>query len=147
MALSVRVISNEIQKFSIGNSHFYCKHYGIVTLEKLYSHTSLSSTCQDSIQRLYKRDPNAKQFTDNILMLKQLYHVEHKDQECLLFVRGEVTLSELLLENGLALMKPGLKDDVYEYLFFKAQLEAKNEKRGMWNEDILRNCMEALYQE
>ena len=74
-----------------------------------------------------------------------MYHIEFKNQECILYALGEKTLSELLLENGLAVCKPIFRDEEFKYLFYKAQLKAKTNKYGMWKENFINDCIAELY--
>ena len=96
------VISNEVQEFRIGEYSFRCIPYGVLSLERLYSNSKLTSRCQKSIYDFYKKYPDLKYYAQRILKREQMYHVEFKNQECILYASGEKTFSELLLENGLA---------------------------------------------
>jgi hypothetical protein len=147
MAILNNVISNETQKFSIGNYSFICEPYGILTLEKLYSHSKINSTCQDKIKNFYKKHPNLRYFSDSILHIRQMYHVEFKTTECVVYARGQKTLSEILLEEGLALREELFNDEEFNYLFLKAQKRAKFNKKGVWEEDILSECINLLYED
>ena len=86
-----------------------------------------------------------KYYTRSKLNLMQLYRIKFKDDRCLISVSGEKSLSEFLLEEGLAVRKPLLKDDEYEYYFFKSQLNAKMLRKGIWKENITRECISNIY--
>ncbi len=138
-------ISNEIQKFGIQNYTFECKPYGILTLEALYKSSKTDSVCQKSIDRYYKKNPKLKYYADRILKYKQLYHIEIKNRECAIYAKGQTTLSELLLYEGLALKKPMFRDEEFDSYFTNAQRKAKIEKKGLWGENIFANCVKELY--
>ncbi len=145
LATLEKIVSNDRQKFSIKNYNFYCKPYGIVTLDELYSNATLDSTCKKSIESFYIKNPELKYYSSNFLKIKQMYHLEFKDDRCILFMQGQKSLSEFLLENGIALQKPFFKDKEYSFLFKKAQQRARILRRGMWSENILRECVVELY--
>ncbi|MBU0720443.1 thermonuclease family protein [bacterium] len=141
------VLSNETQKFNVNDFSFYCKPYGVIALEELYGTSQSGSTCRESINKLYTKKPFLKDYSAKHLKIKQRYHLEFRDKKCILYAKGEISLSELLLKNGLALMRPHFKDKEFYYLFKKAELEAKLNKLGMWNENIDTKCITAIYKD
>ena len=147
LAILNSVHSNELQKFKIGQNSFYCKPYAITTIDKLYAKSAQNSLCRSSIEKFYLQNPDAQYFTLNLLKVKQMYHVEFKNTECILFAKGEKTLSELLLENGLALLQINFQDKEYGAIYKKSQNRARLLKRGLWKENIKRECVVELYKE
>ncbi|WP_373035934.1 hypothetical protein [Sulfurimonas sp.] len=145
LAMLDNTFSNEVQKFGVGNYTFECKPYGILTLEKLYSAAKEGSSCQTAIDEFYTKKPKLKYYSDMILERKQRYHIEIKDTECIIYAKGQVTLSELLLNEGLAIKRPTLKDEEFDEYFTLAQRKAKIEKKGLWGEKIFSSCIEELY--
>jgi len=145
LAILDSVDSNGLQMFHIRDYSFVCRAYGVLTLQKLYNNSKLDSKCQKEIYNLYKKNPNLKYYAQKVLKTQQTYHVEFKNRECVLYAFGEKTLSESLLENGLAVYKPIFKDDEFKYLFYNAQLKAKMGKHGMWEKNIIYKCIEELY--
>lgn len=139
-----RVISNEVQNYSIGNFNFNCKPYGVITVDELYVNTTSDSKCKKSVLEFYKKNPNARYFSLNLLKIKQMYHLEVREKECLVFAQGEKSLSEILLENGLAFQKPHFKDKEYKFIFYQAQQRAKYTKKGLWSENIMVNCISEI---
>ena len=137
-------LSNEIQKFTIGSYTFECKVHGVITLETLYNSSKVDSRCQKSIDKFYIKNPKLKYYVDSILKYKQKYHIEIKNRECIIYANSQITLSELLLKEGLALKKPRFKDEEFYFYFSLAQRKAKIEKKGLWNEKIRTNCIEEL---
>ena len=147
LATLVSVKSNGIQKLGISNYTFPCESYGVLTLEKLYDNSNIDSVCQNTIKDFYKKYPELEYYSASILHVKQMYHIEFKKQECVLYARGQKILSELLLEEGLAVLNPLFQDEEYAYTFNKAQANAKFYKKGLWQEDTLGACMDSLYGE
>lgn len=145
VAVLVDVSSNQYQKFQIANSTFICKPYGVITINKLYEQSSLSSECKDAISGFYKRHPEGKYYAYGLLKVKQMYRIEFKEDECLVYAYGQKTFSESLLEEGLALRRPKLKNDEFEAGFLRAQENAKIKRSGLWEENILRKCVVELY--
>ncbi len=147
LAILNNIVSNETQKFSIGNYSFFCEPYGILTLEKLYKNASIDSTCRKKVQNFYIKHPDLEYFSSTILDIQQMYHIEFKGKECVLYAKGQKVLSEILLEEGLAVKQPLFDDDEYNYLFMKAQNRAKFNKIGLWEDDNLGVCINILYKE
>ena len=137
--------SNEVQKFGEGSYTFECTPYGVLTLEKLYNSTKLSSICKKTIKEFYSKNQMLKEYTNNLLEYQQQYHVEIKDKGCVVYAKGQMTLSELLLKEGLGVMQPTFKDKEFENYFILAQRRAKMEKKGLWNTQIFTNCIEEFY--
>nr|MDA3909315.1 hypothetical protein [Sulfurimonas sp.] len=145
LAILNNTISNAVQEFRIGSYSFECIAYGVLTLEKMYISSKSGSICQKSIDKLYRKNPKLKDFAYRLLKEEQTYHVEIKESECVLYAKGQITLSELLLVEGLAIKKPMFKDEEFEIYFTLAQRKAKIENRGLWTEQIFNNCLEELY--
>lgn len=147
LAILTKVSSNGLQKFNIATNSFECKPYGVVSLDTLYRTASADSSCRKRIEKFYNKNPNLKFFSFNLLEIMQMYHLEFKDKECVLYANGQTTLSELLLASGLAFLKNGFEDDEFNALFYKAQKSAKFSKIGLWEENILKDCMVETYKE
>jgi hypothetical protein len=147
LAILKSVDSNALQKFSLGRHNFECKPYGLVTLENLYQASPVDSKCRKEIEQFYTLYPNTKFFTSNMLKLMQMYHLEFKDKECILYAYGQKILSEFLLAEGLAFMKAEFQDEEFQAIFYKAQTNANASKIGVWTENILNNCVVETYKE
>ena len=145
MAMLINIESNAVQQFKIGNYKFNCKPYGVIGIDELYNSEMLNTNCKTSILKFYKKRAYLKYYTESKLHLKQLYRIKFKDDRCLISVSGEKSLSEFLLEEGLAVRKPLFKDKEYEHFFLKSQLNAKMLKKGIWKDDITRECMSNMY--
>jgi len=144
LAILLNVTSNGTQNFNYGNYDFYCEQYGTITIEDIYNKAASKSICRKKIEAFYKKNPDLKYFSSQILYKQQRYHIEFKNQKCVLYVKGQVSLSELLLKEGLAVQKPNFKDEEFEYDFYKSQQKAKNLKKGLWKDKIYENCIQTI---
>jgi len=147
LAILLNVINNNYQTFNIGNYHFICKTYGVISIEELKFANENNDVCQNSIKKLYKKNIHLKYISQYILKVRQMYHFEFKNNECLLYSNGQKTLSEILLEEGVAIMRPRFKDREFQYSFMKAQSRAKYDKKGMWSENIPGKCLAELVEQ
>jgi hypothetical protein len=145
LAKLVNVDSNEIQSFTLNNYSFYCKAYGILTLTQLFEMNTMKSQCRKIIQNYYLQHPNDFYFTENLFKRGQRYHIEFKKDACVIYAQGEYTLSELLLKKGLAIRKPNFQDKEFKASFYKAQKIAKDNKKGIWKDPVLRDCLVDIY--
>jgi len=145
LAILSNITSNSTQEFSISGYRFRCLPYGVIALEELSYNTNLDSICQKDIQKFYLKNPILEQFAQKKLKYMQMYKIEFKESRCILYAQGQKSYSELLLENGLAVLKPIFLDDEFRYSFFKAQENAKLLKKGIWKNEIMHKCIESLY--
>lgn len=140
-----KVYSNDMQEFSIGMNSFTCKPYGVITLEQALANKDLLLTCKQRIENYLDVHPLKKYFIQMGLHVRQNYHIEFKSTKCAVYAYGEKTLSEALLEQGLAIQEPNFKDDEFRYLFIKAQNRAKNRHVGVWSDVDLQTCIIGEY--
>ncbi len=144
MATLISIISNDIQEFKIKNYKFFCSPYGIISIDRLYINAKPSSVCRESIFEFYQKRKNLKYFLYEKLHLMQSYSIRFKDETCIISMSGEKTLSEFLLDEGLAFKKQESLDPEYDFYFYKAQKIAKALKKGLWSENISQVCEESL---
>lgn len=147
MAILLDITTNSTQRFNIGQYNFYCTPYGVITLEKLYKNSKIDSKCKVSIESFYEKHPNLEYFTMKLLKVRQMYHLEFKNKECVIYAKGQKTLSEILLSEGLAVNKPMFKDEEFKFLFERAQINAKLLEKGIWGEKVLKDCIAELYKD
>jgi len=145
LAILKSVKSNTQQLFSISNSTYLCKAYGVIGMEELLQDAQLNQTCREAIKKFYKKNPKAKYFSEFKLKTMQTYHLEFKQNECVLFVNGEVTLSELLLNEGAVVLQRGFKGKEYTYHYTLAQENARMQRKGVFKESIIRDCIAEIY--
>lgn len=134
------IVSNEVQKVQANNFSFYSIAYGIVGVSNILNENKENKSCLKSIEELYLKNPKLKYYSQYLLKRNQLYHIEIKKQQTLLYAKGDKTLSLLLLENGLAIVANNFRDEEFKYSFIKAQKQAKRLKKGIWKKKIMQNC-------
>ena len=122
------VDSNSQQKFSHNMYFFTCRSYGIVSIDELYAISKKDTTCFNAIKQFYRQNPSLKYYSMGILKQSQKYHLEFKNNRCIIYAKGTKSLSELLLLQGLGIVKAGFNDDEFNYSFNEAQAEAVEEK-------------------
>jgi len=144
LAILNDITSNEVQKFGVKNYTFKCKPYGVLTLERLYRKSKADSICRKNIEKFYKKNPKLRYYSEYILEKKQTYHLEIKETECILYAKGEMTLSELLLKEGLAVKQLLFKDEEFDSYFTLLQRKARMQKKGLWAEKIFDVCTKNL---
>lgn len=144
LAMHLKTYSNDMQRFSANNYSFECTPYGISTLERLYNNSKENSPCQKSIEKFYKKNPLLKYYADKLFKYKQIYHIEVKNTECLIYAKGQMNFSELLLGEGLALMQLNFNDEEFKAYFSSLQAKARREKKGLWGENIFNDCISEL---
>jgi hypothetical protein len=144
LAILKNVYTNNIQKFSISQYNYICKAYGIVSIDDLYSKSIQNDICKKSIEDFYSKNYTKMFYTQHILHLEQMYHIEFRDKECILHAQGEKTLSEILLYEGLAIKKINFRDEIYKERFINAQDNARKSRRGLWKTTLYKNCFPEL---
>jgi archaeosine-15-forming tRNA-guanine transglycosylase len=142
------VLSNGEMVFYLRSvdSFYLCKPYGVVTLEDLYERSSNEQVCKKTVTEFYNKKRDLRYFTLNHLKEQQYYNIEiKKDGRCVINSDGMVSLSEKLLQKGVAMVKPNLKDKEYNYLFQTAQKNAQFQKKGLWSSTIKHDCTAQYY--
>ena len=137
--------TNEFQRFSIANTSFICRPYGVLSLDQLYKQSSLKSQCKEKIQSYYLANPQDYYFLQNLLKRGQWYHIEFKKESCVVYAKGQYSISELLLLRGLAVRKPNFRDLEFKASFYKAQKIARAKKVGIWKDEIVKSCLDEMY--
>lgn len=140
IAILKSISSNDTQRFQINSNSFICEPYGVVSLEKIYAKSKKDSLCRKSIDEFYVKNRKLLYFSQSFLKLFQGYHIELKNLECVVYAKGQTTLSELLLSEGLAVNKNGFKDREFSSVYEKVSRTAKRDKKGVWNSSVLKDC-------
>ena len=139
------ILSNEVQYFSIKNSRFYCRSYGVITIDQLYRRATFNQNCKEKITTFYRKNPQEYYYALQVFKENQFYHLEFQNAACIIYAKGKYTYSELLLRRGLAIVEPNFKDLEFKTSFIKAQTSAKEHKRGLWKDEIIKNCLLEVY--
>lgn len=138
------IIANDSLVFSVKQSYFNCYPYGVIPLEKLLRDKHVSKVCQNEYLIFKKRYPKLYFFAFYHLHVRQNYMVKLQKEGCLIFSKGKKTYSEILLEQGLAIIDPKIKNQEYDFYFFNAQARAKREKKGLWGDPAMQKCKAEL---
>ena len=144
LATLVKITSNEKQEFKIGTYNFTCTPYGIITIEELYRDAKSDSVCRKSIFKFYEQNPNLEYFAAKKLKALQSYSMVFIDGKCVISTAGEKSLSEFLLDEGLAIKIPNSLEKEYDSYFHKSELEAKVMKKGIWEGNLPKECISSI---
>ena len=141
LATLMKVSSNDIQIFKYGSIEFICTTYGAITIDEIYKYADKTSRCKKSIDLFYKKEKALRYYTNSKLKVYQLYSLIIKeDHRCLINISGEKTLSEFLIEEGLAVKQPDFNDKEYNYYFEMSEKKAKEGLAGIWANNIMKDC-------
>lgn len=144
LAVLTGIESNGLQKFKIKSYSFNCQAYGVLGIDELYKSENLNTECKKSIERFYLKRPDLKYYTHSKLNVRQFYSIEFKNEKCIVYASGGKSLSEFLLQEGLAVLRPFFKDDEFKHYFYKSQQSAKILKKG-YGEKILSTSVKVIY--
>ena len=140
LAILKNIDANDFQRFRIKSSSFICRPYGITTLEQIYKKSPKKSICRENIDKFYAKNRDLLYFSESILKVGQTYHIEFKNSQCLIYAKGQTTLSQILLRKGLGFKKNSFKDEEFDETFTDAMNSAKINKDGLWRGSIQRDC-------
>jgi len=144
LAILKNIDSNDFQRFSIKNSSFICEPYGVLTLEIIYKKSQKNSVCRKNIKKFYAENRDLLYYSQSFLKVGQTYHVEFKNRKCIVYAKGQTTLSQLLLSKGLGVKKLRFKDPEFDELFRASEYSAKIQRKGLWQSNIRRSCTAAI---
>lgn len=134
------VIDNGTLVMDLGASTYICSPYGIRTLEALENAPGLEGECRNRIARFGTKNPLASQYAHRALRRFQFYRIEPKKEGCVLYGRGRQSYAEGLLQEGLAVVRPGFDDREWAFRLERAQQGAKETKRGIWSDPMWEKC-------
>jgi len=138
------IISNDSIIFSYHQHYFNCYPYGIIALEKLLTDEKTSSTCKKIYFDFSQKYPKLHFFAHYHFHLEQNYVLDLHKEGCIIFSKGKKSYSEVLLEHGLAIINPKVKNEEYMLYFFAAQERAKRARKGLWGDPDMRKCKAEL---
>jgi hypothetical protein len=133
---------NDLYMFHKAKERYLCQPYGVLSLDILIrQQEKLTTTCKTALQKLLQSQPMLLYFAKKKLLTEQSYRVELLQKGCVIFSKGGKTFSEELLENGIAIIDPTLKDEEYFWYFTNALNNAKNRKKGIWQNTQVKTCI------
>lgn len=125
------------------NSPVKCEPHGIKTLEWLIRDAASPDECQKSVDTFYYAHPHERQYAQEHLHLYQRYHYEKDDAGgCILYANGPESYSEMLLNEGLAIVDIKYNNREWNERLKRASIRGQKKKEGIHSSDILQNCIE-----
>ena len=143
----ITIYDNGNYLFQHKKSTYLCSPYGVITLDKIYQQKSLNATCKKAIGEFIVSNAKLANYVYYRLKVREFYHIEFKNSQCLIFSKGQKSFSKELLLVGMAIIDPKLKDEIYSYKFRKAQQSALDAKRGLWKNYKVKTCVSELLKE
>lgn len=145
IAKLISIPSNNLQIFSIEGKTFSCLPYGVITLGSMLQYKKINATCRKEMALFFAKNPEKTQFVARRLHVKSFYDLRYAKGECVIYASGQKSLSELLLENGLAILKANFQNEEFHALFLQSQRHAQENKLGVWSNNTLKICVLGLY--
>ena len=124
------------------NNLVKCEPHGIKTLEWLIRDAASPALCQKSVDAFYYAHPHERLYAQEHLHLYQRYHYEKNDKGCILYANGPESYSEMLLNEGLAIVDENYNNREWNAKLKRALLRGKNKKKNIHDADILEKCIE-----
>ena len=142
------IYANDSLLFRSKNSYVLCRPYGVWTLDRVIRRKDRPNTvCEKALEEFILHNPKLHNFLTFKMHVEQGYRVEFKKGECIVYLGSKKTLSETLLQAGLAIEEPNFKDEEFRYRFYQALRAAKRNKRGIWSDAKMRSCMSEFFKE
>ncbi|MDD5211579.1 MAG: hypothetical protein PHV62_04130 [Sulfuricurvum sp.] len=124
------------------NKPVKCEPHGIKTLEWMIRDAVSPAQCQKSVDAFYVNHPHERLYAQEHLHLYQTYHYEKNDKGCILYANGAESYSEMLLNEGLAIVDDKYKNNEWNEKLKKALLRGQSKKGRISESDILQTCIE-----
>lgn len=131
---------NTVLFFKSGQSRYPCKPFGIRTLEEISRDRRTNTQCKKLFDEYAARHPKSRQYAASILKRFQFYRIEPVNERCILYAQGRLSYSEMLLHEGLAVIKRGEVRRELRRSFERAEAGARRERRGIWKEVLAAEC-------
>lgn len=139
----MKTIENNAAMTLLDNNHpVKCEPHGIKTLEWLIRDAASSAECQKSVDAFYYSHPHERLYAQEHLHLYQTYHYEKNDNGCILYANGPESYSEMLLNEGLAIIDEKYDNSEWNAKLKRALLRGKSKKESIHDTDILEKCIE-----
>lgn len=124
------------------NKPVKCEPHGIKTLEWLIRDAATPAECQKSVDAFYVNHPHERLYAQEHLKLYQRYHYEKNDKGCILYANGPESYSEMLLNDGLAIVDEKYDDIEWNAKLKRAFMRGQSKKERINESDILQKCIE-----
>ena len=124
------------------NSPVRCEPHGIKTLEWMIRDAATPTECQKSVDAFYYTYPHERVYAQEHLHLYQTYHYEKSDRGCILYANGPESYSEMLLNEGLAVVDEKYNNTEWNEKLKRAALRGQKMQGRIQESDILQKCIE-----
>ena len=124
------------------NKPVKCEPHGIKTLEWMIRDAATPAECQKSVDAFYFSHPHERLYAQEHLHLYQTYHYEQSDKGCILYANGPESYSEMLLNEGLAIVDDKYNSNEWNEKLKRAFLRGQSKKERINESDILQKCIE-----
>lgn len=144
IAQLINIKNNSSLNYQKTEFTFLCEPYGLLSVDQVLSDEKSNNHCKNSVKKFYQNHLELEYLAYEYLKVKQFYHLKFKNKQCLIYAQGLKTYSEILLQEGLALLSKGFKDEEFLYEFQKAQEGAKLNKKGIYSDKEVLDCVNSL---
>jgi hypothetical protein len=135
--------NNSVMSLLDNNNPVKCEPHGIKTLEWLIRDAASSGECQKSVDAFYDAHPHERLYAQEHLHLYQRYHYEKDDAGgCILYANGPESYSEMLLNEGLAIVDEKYNNRGWNERLKRAFIRGQKKKESIHSSDILEKCIE-----
>ncbi|MDQ1299011.1 MAG: hypothetical protein QG558_1550 [Campylobacterota bacterium] len=124
------------------NKPVKCEPHGIKTLEGMIRDAATPTECQKRVDAFYYTHPHERLYAQEHLHLHQTYHYEKSDKGCILYANGPESYSEMLLNEGLAVVDEKYNNSEWNEKLKRALLRGQKKKERIHDSDILQKCIE-----
>jgi hypothetical protein len=124
------------------NNPVKCEPHGIKTLEWMIRDAATPAECQKSVDAFYISHPHERLYAQEHLHLYQTYHYEKSETGCILYTNGPESYSEMLLNEGLAIVDDKYNNSEWNVKLKRALLRGQSKKERIFESDILQKCIE-----
>ena len=139
--------ANDSYLFHSREARYLCTPYGVWTLDRITRNSDISPVCKKALDNFIMHNPKLHYFVHYIMQTEEGYRVEFRNGRCIVYLGSKRTLSEVLLQNGVAIEEPVFSDEEFRYRFHQALRVAKTKKQGIWSDVKLRSCMSEFFKE
>lgn len=141
------IYANDSYLFHHAQDQTMCTPYGVWTIERALRRSDIGSVCKKALNEFLLHNPKLRYFSSYKMHVEQGYRIALRNGECIIYLGSKQTLSEALLQAGVAIEQPGFSDEEFRYRFYQALRAAKINKRGIWSDAKMRSCMSEFFKE
>jgi len=142
IAILTSVKNNSRLELLDRNVPVQCEPFGIITLETMSQNGASPEECRNRIQAFYTAYPHYRHFACEHLYPQQSYHYEKIDTKCIVYAHSQETYSEMLLNEGLAIVDPNFEQKEWNVRLKRAEKGAQRRKQGLYDSEIPLYCIQ-----